>query len=253
MAKPENTAATEPAKPAIDVNSPEFKDAVAAETAKIMASVNEQIAPLLAKLQAASGATPSGDDKSWVQNLAMALSELSDQGQHRRRVAPEVMAARAAARDRMAQLIVKARVDKTPAIYIVRAKTHLANRLLEPMYIARDHSLHDNEIEWDSVPNEALEPVNDVAKAIFQAFKDSIGAAEWQAPEDRYGVTRGGLVVKGAAADAANRGMRVANTALSGAPIDTGDGLRVRHDSQTGRMNPVNILGDIAAPAQRMT
>jgi hypothetical protein len=163
-----------PKKPAVPVtDTPEFKEALAAgieqATAKILESVQ--------KVAGVPGTElPQGGEKNFAEMLAMAIATLTDQGTGRQRVAPEVIRARTEARDRMRQLIMKARAEGRTATYELRNKVVLDNRVIEPMWIDSNHITRPTEIDWPGVPNEVMVPINDTAKEIHAAFMESIGS-----------------------------------------------------------------------------
>jgi len=247
-------------------SSPSFQAAV-------QAAVQEQIASLIPQLQAAraiAGTAPEANDMSQMQALALAISELTTQGTGKVRVAPEVLMKREQARERMTKLIIAARAEKKVPTYQLRNKVLLNERLIEPMWSGSDHVARPTEIDFWGVPNDAMVPVNDVAKEIFTAFKDSVGSVhgvkgvENGLPkEDDLGITRGGLVVRNTAINSGIRKATPERPAWEGpmpayedeAPQTTGDPahepLRVHNDTAKGKFSPVNVLGTIQPPAQQ--
>jgi hypothetical protein len=99
------------------------------------------------------------------------------------------------------------------------------------------------------VPNEAMIPVNETAKAIYTAFIESIGsvAREHMVPMDPLKVTKGGLVVRGQASRAARETTLEEIHRPAGFQ---GDAVRIKHKDQPGRFREVHVLGTIAQPAQ---
>ena len=245
--------------------SPAFQAAVAA-------AVQEAIGPVIGQLTAArgvSGAEPQAGDRNMMQELALAISELTTQGTGKVRVAPEVMMKREEARKRMINLIIAARAEKKIPTYQLRNKVLLNERLIEPFWINSAHQSMPTELDFWGIPNDAMVPVTDTAKEIFQAFKDSVGnvhgvkGVESGLPkDDELGITRGGLVVRNTAI---NSGIRRATPerpvwegpmpAYEEAPQTTGDPshepLRVHGDTAKGKFAPVNILGTIHPAAQQ--
>lgn len=222
----------------------EFKAAVAAEAAKA-------VADLLHSSRAEHGTEDQGSDPTWMRALAMEISQLTDQGTGRRRVAPEVLRARQMARERMLKLIVDARAAKKTATYRVKSKTLLADRVVEPFWVDNLHTAQPTIIDWDGVPNEAMAPENKTAKGIYDAFMESIGSSVRVVPEDALAVTPGGLVVHGGAASISSgrRQVKAAESAQTGAPSE--DGLNVHHKNAPGRYTEKRILGSIAEPARQ--
>jgi hypothetical protein len=100
---------------------------------------------------------------------------MADQGTSRKRMPPDVLEARERARIRMEQLIVEAAAnDHIPTYRLMRA-VYLDEVLVQPTYIDRNHVQKHAEIEWPQVPNEAMLPINQVAREIYAAFMESIG------------------------------------------------------------------------------
>lgn len=218
-------------------DSPEFKEAVAAAVAKAVPEILE-------KLNETRG------DASWAQTLAMAIATVSDQGTGtKRRVPPEIMKARDDARARMVDLIVAARAAGRLPSYRLTNKVLLDEQLIDPVWIDKNHTAQPTEIDWPGVPNEAMVPLNDVAREIHAAFVESIGsiAKEHQLRYDPLKVTKGGLVVRGAPSAASHE------TTLErvNAQAKSDEGVRVKHKDQSGRYKDVNVLGTIARPAQQ--
>lgn len=227
--------------------TPEFKAAVAAEAQKAVEGLTEK---LLADIKASmpAAAPSAGADMAWISALAMEISQLTDQGTGRRRVAPEVMRQRTEARKRMHELIEQARENGQVPIYRLRNKVVLDEQLIDPAWVDKNHIAQPTEILWPSVPNDAMVPLNEVAKDIFAAFMDSIGSVEKrdQVPQQPLKLTKGGLVVKGAPSRAQRE------TTLEQVEREvTEQGVQVRHKGEPGRFKDVHVLGTIAKPAQQ--
>src|SRR5208337_1667348 len=176
-------------------DTPEFRAAVAKAAAQAAVIMRDQI---LADLKASGIGAPTGpiepasapgipQDRDFAGALAMAIAELTDQGRTKR-LAPEVMRERLAARDLMHKLLMQAKVDWREAkrngdkdsdrympTYELRNKVYLDEVLIDPIWIAPDHTQRATVIDWPGAPNEAMIPLNDIAKAIHKAFSDSIG------------------------------------------------------------------------------
>ena len=234
-------------------DTPEFKEAVVAAAAGLVAEMRVKLLDELKALQTSAEKVEGETDKNWVSSLAMEISQLTDQGTGRRRVPPDVLKARADARDRMVKAILKARADGVTPVYRVIAKTLLENRLVDPFWVARDHSIQPTEIGWKSIPNDALQPVNEAAKTIFAAFRESIGTPDYKRPDDRLGVTLGGLVVHGNAVQS-KRAVTGSGAPGIGAGFDADarDGeLKLHHKGESGQMVKTHVLGTIVPPAER--
>lgn len=244
--------------------SPEFQDAVAK-------AVAAAVGPLMEKLAGARdgvGSEPQTGDRGLMQELAMAISMLTDQGSNRSRVAPEIIAQRQKAREEMVNLIIASRAEGRVATYQLRNKVVINEQLIEPFYVTSDHKSKPTEIDYGGVPNEAMVPVNDTAKEIFGAFMRSIGSVvagrgkdgHVLPGQDRLGVTRGGLVVRNSAiTNAVDRATPKIHDgpmpAYEEAPQTNGnpayEPLRVNHKQEGGQYIEKHILGTIQPPARQ--
>ena len=189
------------------IETDEFKAAVQAEVQALLPKLAAEIA---AARSAAGTKEEAGDpDKNWMRELAMAMAEISDQGTNRKRVAPEILAKRVAARDKMMKLLIETRAQKLKPDYRLVALVQLNDpktgpRLIQPFRLDKDKRPVPVEIIWYGVPNEAMKPLNEPAKAIYRAFMESIGGVSDAITEGKFAadmraisVTQGGLVVKG--------------------------------------------------------
>lgn len=221
----------------------EFKEAVANATAAAIAAA---IPTIVAQLSQAKGGAPiAAGEQTWAEGLAMAIAQLNDQGTGRKRVAPEIVKARDESRKEMVRLLVEAKASGQVPLYQLRNKVYLDEILIEPIYIdAATKSPRPTEIGWPSVPSEAMIPVNDVAKGIYEAFSKSIGSNDWNKPADTFGITVGGLVVKNGAVQP-KRAVPSAD-----GHIKT-EGLTITHRGGDKNYKEVPILGTIAQPARQ--
>lgn len=140
------------------------------------------------------GAAPASDTEAFARSLAGAIASLSDQTSRVKRVAPEEMERRAAARERMVAAILRFRDAGVVPSYVLKHSTYLDEQFIEPTYVGPDKTLRARTIEWAGVPNQAMRPANEAAREIFAAFCESIG----QPVTDGDGSVRvgaGGLVV----------------------------------------------------------
>jgi hypothetical protein len=185
-------------------------------------AVARAVAEVLAEARRNEGNEPTASDPTWMRTLAMEISQLSDQGTGRKRVAPEVLQSRQVSRELMVKLIAQARAAHRTATYRVKAKTLLADRVVEPFWIDNMHVAQPTIIDWDGIPNEAITP--------------------------------GGLVVHGGASSISAGRRRVGEepqqtTRSPGS--DDSPGLNVHHKNEPGRYKETRILGSIADPARQ--
>lgn len=230
--------------------TPQFADAVAKALDAALPELRKQILGNLAEARVSTtGAeTVNPSDHAFAEKIAMAIGQLTDQGTGRKRVAPEIVQQRAEARDRMTKLIIEARAANLIPTYHLRNKVYLDEMLVDPVWIAPDHTQRQTLIEWQSVPSEAMIPVNDAAKGIFEAFMDSIGSVEKPAPEAQLlGVTAGGLVVR-----SGSKAMRpLEATGGNKQHEPTPGGLNVPHRGNPGQFIEKRILGTVMTPARQ--
>ncbi len=213
---------------------PEFKAAVAESAAMVVQQMLK------------NGAIPQtqGNDVATelFSKMALSIAEISDQGTQRKRVAPEILAAREAARKRAQARITLARENGEKPEYRVISKIYFNERFIEPFRLGDDKKPVHNEIVWTGMPNEALVPINDVAKEIFEEYRASIGSTSRLATTDNRSVwvTASGLVVKG---DAPAR-------RFVASPEPFSDDLAVKMPNDPTAPE-VRVLGTVAAPARQ--
>ncbi len=213
---------------------PEFKAAVA------------EAAALVVQQMTAAGAVPQAQGNEATQQLfsqmALSIAEISDQGTQRKRVAPEILAAREAAWVRAQARVELARQNREQPEYRVIAKIYFNERFIEPFKLNDAKKPVPNEIIWTGMPNQALVPLNDVAKEIFEHYSASRATGGKLATTDNRAVwvTTGGLVVKG---DPPAR-------SFVATPQEFKDDLQVQspHDPTAPE---VRVLGTVAAPARQ--
>ena len=187
-----------------------------------------------------------GGDASWVAKLAAELAQLNNQGPAAKLyVAPAVLAARKAARQKMVELIIAARAKGLKPRYALRNKVYLNERLIDPFYL-HDHEQHRTEIDWTGAPNEAMIPRNEVAKEIYAAFVESIGTKTPVQDERPVSVTPGGLTVHGAPQK--RRGDQKAAT--SDLAAEFADDLAVAHREGGRPDGHLRVLGTIHPAVQ---
>lgn len=237
----------QPPRPADFIGTPEFAEAVSA-------AVSAQMAPVMEKLAAMNMSPVPGDEgaQSLFRQMALAIAEISDQGTNRKRVAPEVLAARAAAHDRMVKAILAAKGEheRDPKVqrplYRAIGKMYLNERFIEPFVMdPATKKAKSVEFYWSGVPNEVMRPVNPVAEEIFGHFLESIGSVAREKSPTPVWVTAGGLVIKG---EGPQR-----RSPMSEGRSPVFDDLEIVDEfnaSDPTKQN-INVLGTIAAPARQ--
>lgn len=240
--------AVPPAAPLSLQETPEFKEAVSAAVTEATASISEQILERLKAVRGDGSPEASAGDKGFAEGLALAIANLNEQGVGRKKVAPDVIRHRAEQREEMTRLLIEAKANGTVPLWGLRNKIFFDEQLVEPIFIdPSSKQQRQTEIEWYGVPNEAMVPLNDVAREIHTAFMGSIGGATKKNYEKGIlGVTAKGMVIK--------TGSKAVQppTALGDQPkYETVGGLNVPHRHQGGRFVEKRILGTVAPPAQQ--
>lgn len=220
-----------------------FKDAVAEASKQ---AVQSALAEITSGAAVRAAATNADDPLAFARGLAVALAELGNQGIGKGKpVSPEVLAQRETARKRMFDLIVETNKSGEVPMYALKHQQYLGEQKIDPYWRGADHKMHKTEIEWPGVPNHGMEPINEPAERIFEAFLESVGTmfqigGKFATDPARLRVTAKGLVVHGDP-----------SAARHDSPVATDGpthGLVVRgRGANTGR--PVRVLGTVAAPA----
>lgn len=230
------------------IETPEFKDAVAEAVAAALAKQNEgfeqKLAALLPGNASVGDGVPVSDALTAIlEKLSLNLQAVNNQGQRNKPLSPGEIQKREQAQERLVDLLAASR-GKPQAEwprYRLIAKTYISERLIEPFY-KRDSKgpAIPTEIAYTGVPNDAMVPLSDDAKAIFNTWRETTGGQTVLIPtaDNRpVYVTAAGLVVKG---DPPKRQM-VAAEATSD------DGLAVANDPTQPE---VAVLGTVAKKAR---
>lgn len=249
--------------------TPTPSETITLTTKQLNDIVAEQVKQFASELLAKRESDAGGSE--WMQQLALTMAELTDQGTSRKRVAPEILAQRAAHHVKMVELITAAHdeiqerglADKPEAAqdmglvpeYQVRVQLYLDNQLVQPYQVGVDKVARPTEIFWLGVPNDGMIPINDIAKHIHDEYRASVGdnkpAEGKYATHMQYWVTaKNGLVVKSGRAPV----NQTVGMMESGIPADldrSSSMLRVRTPVNPNA-STVSILGTVA-PAARQT
>jgi len=164
-----------------------------------------------------------------------------------------VLAARAAAHERMVAAILEAKRaheegrGERPK-YRAIGKMYLNERFIEPFVVdpatKRPKSV---EFRWSGVPNEVMRPLNKPAEEIFKHFLASIGSVVKEDVATPMWITAGGLVIEGEGPVSKSGRKR------SGRDFDGfGDDFEVEQPNASDPTKPwINVLGTVAAPARQ--
>jgi hypothetical protein len=240
--------------------SPEFQAAVNDAVANALASIAPQ-------LEAARTKAVTGNDVGdLMDRLAMSISELTTQGTGKVRVSPEELQQRQKARQKMVNLIIEARAEKKVVTYQLRNKVFMNEQVIEPFYMNRERRMVPTEIDFLGIPNDVMVPVNDAAKEIFAAYRDSVGVVRGRRGvtnplpgEDEIATTRAGLVVRNGAVNATMRAHGAHNgperpeapmAAYEDVDMHDHQPLVIRSDRDKAGYTETNILGTLAPPAR---
>ena len=221
--------------------TPEFKAALAASVAKVKEDLLTELTSRFPKTD--------GDTKGMAAQmdaLAMSIASLTDQGTGRRRFPPETVKKWAQARERLNKLLYDARKSETPGSYRVIAKTLLANQLLEPKWVDSTHITQDTIIDWYGHPNLALEPVNEVARLVYSAFKETIDLVGEEVPGLQTAENNDKVFVKGQPIKKAQMTGTLSFGQASANEAE--EGLSVKHKNVAGQTVAKHVLGSIAPP-----
>lgn len=224
-----------------------IKDEVARQTQDITATI-------LAQLAATNATAPDSSLKATMDMLSMSLAQLTDQGTGKKRIAPEVIVAREKAHDRMVVLINEISARGGKPLYQLRGKVLLDEVLVDPQYIDQFHRAQPQQIIWPGIPNEAMDPLNEDAKAIYAEYREWIGGGS---PRDLgvAKVTARGLVVmqRGPAVFKDDMGEALGPEAQHvGVPGSSGTGgLQIPGRGQAGQYVEKRVLGTVAEPARQ--
>lgn len=268
MAKsPTQSESPETENPAL-TETPEFKAALAAAVADAVKDQKDQLDGVITDLRhmVATVQTPAAgpQDASTEQlfrGLALAIAEIADQGTNRKRVAPEILAGREMARQKMGELIMEARKlpkDRQPRYRLV-AKVYIKEQVVDPYQRNHDKRMVPTEIVFTGAPNEAMRPLNQSAKDIYAQFVASIGGVAAVRSAPPAWMTDQGLVIMGAGpASAGARGLAKGPVDLDPDSIpDVGNGGTADSDDfevldqDDPRLPEIRVLGTVAAPARR--
>ncbi len=231
------------------------------------AKVNERFAAfkaeLLGEMRGAAARSDGVDISSVLDILAMKIGEVSDQGTNRKRVAPEELAERARAYERMGALLLEAQklpVKQKP-LYRVISKFYVDNRVVEPFQRLPDKSIIETRIYFDGEPSEAIRPVSANATAIWKEYVRYLGgeeAAKGLPKAAPAWVTNRGVVIAGnPTATARERGLlqEAAEPIYVEKTPELGEGGLDQHSAveivspTDPRATKIPVLGTIAAPA----
>ncbi|HEV2674145.1 MAG TPA: hypothetical protein VGV37_06345 [Aliidongia sp.] len=209
----------------------------------------EKLAIEQAKLQPAhQTGIVSAEVLMLAQTMAVEIAKLTDQGSNHKieRVDPAEQQRRENAFARMEDLIIEALEQGLEPEYEATKAVYLDEVLVQPIF--KDLNTHRNmntRLVWQYAPNEALKPVNDIARKIHAAFMESIGGPTQlmnsiggRSIESRIPKRQAAVVVLGQNQEVPHVGRARA-------------GLKLRGQGVPGEVPNLPILGTIATPERR--
>lgn len=239
--------------PQFGLDSPEAQALI---DAKVSARVEALLPELMAKLagvQQATGGTPNGEDKGFVQALALQLAELTGQGTGRIYVAPEIVESRRKALDRLKELLLDLRARREVPAYRLKNKVvlnlgpRLGDTLIDPLYRDNQKIVQSTEIDWPGIPNGAMQPINEAAERVYALFCEWTGSATSAEADEFLAITSHGAVVRGEAASQILRNDRRRGE-VGFEEAHEGAATIRRHDQAP--VQKVQVLGTLTAPVE---
>ncbi len=243
--------------PASVVDTPEFKEALAAAAQAAIAPFLESLTANNAKGEKATAPVAGEAEMALFRGIAMAMAEVADQGTDRKRISPEILAQREAAAAKLKEVLAEVRANGEQPVYQLKNKVQVNLRgkgetIIEPLWLGNDKIHYPTEISSPDMPNLAMVPINEPAKRIFALFLESIGSiAEQELQEpDGIAMTRGGTVVRGNAALQVARQIGGDPSNWVGHDRPETDFVEVRRN-QPSQTKDVRVLGTIQPPARQ--
>jgi len=236
--------------PSVDfTQTPEFAAAVAKA---VEVATPRIVAATLAQVPAS--AAPSGELGALMQALAMNIADLTNQGTGiSKPLPPELIRSREEGTARMFALIHAARAEGKAATYRLKGKVFFGEEVIEPNWVrASDHTYQPTDVDWDAVPNQSMEPLNDTAKEIFAAFEQSIAGTLRPVRSQEGMLITGRVIVKNdpnramvePSSDEIKAGLVIERAAMNGLHI---------HQQDSGGYEQRQILGTTIAGRASVT
>lgn len=175
---PSSVAPPSPVAAPLPVETRDFDGAVAKAVEEAIAA---RLPAMFAAIAQANGHAQGESPENFAKALALQMAKFTGQGVGKTYVDPEELEKRSTARRKMMDLLGELRLSGDIPAYRVIAQTQLpvgtlGPIVIEPLWRGADRIQHDTEIDWLSVPNLAMHPLNDSAKRVFALFETAIGA-----------------------------------------------------------------------------
>lgn len=241
--------------------TPEFQMELAKATTEIHDKVMAEVKAMMAGVASVG---QGSDIKELARAIALSNAEIADQGTNRKRVAPEILESQHQSFLKMHALLEKAQslpASKQPR-YAVAAKVYVGDRLIEPYQRLSGGRVEQTRILFLSAPNLGLKPINEAAKEIYDAFVGSLSAREtsitgwggskFSTPNEVNAppvwMTKNGAVISSPTATALEHDQVMTPEIGDG---DNGPQAEEQMAMDDPRRRTINVLGNIAPPAQR--
>jgi len=227
---------------------------------RVARAVQAALKPVMEALAETKGQPVAGDTNSILSGLALAIAEINDQDSGRpKRLSPAEMARRAHARAQMEESIAEERrkaaeykkrtkQDKDPGPdaphYLAVGKLFLAEQVIQPFEVdSATKKPHGVSFRWLGAPNEAMRPINDAAKRIYDLFIESIGGpGKSVVSATQPWISAGGLVIDGIGGIPTHR--------AAPDPLELAGDLTLGPGQYDPRRDNINVLGTVAPPAR---
>lgn len=145
----------------------------------IQAAVQDAVSKAIAEAMYEIGlksASNTGDKTTDVlQILTHQLTKMEHSQSGRQYVDPILLQKREDSYIRMEELISKARKNKTPPMYRVVGDMFFGDAYIRANTLGDDGKPKETFIRWSQAPNNCMLPADEVAREIFDAFKDAVG------------------------------------------------------------------------------
>lgn len=221
---------------------PEVSNVIQGIVNQAVASLAPAGAPVASA--AAGHSTTENEMERLGRSFAMAAAQLADP--RKKPLDPQELQARQDARGRMNVLIAEANARGDVPEYELIRECYIEEQLISATYIGADRVVRRQVIGWGKIPNQAMVPINDVARAIYAEYLRSVGGkpTEGQMPsKDRAGhlkvFTNGKLE---SIPEARAPGQRMHNVG----------GLSLRGNALPGQVIETAVLGSVHPAAKQI-
>lgn len=234
-------------RPGAAKSAPAASDAPVAitETAEFKAAVQEAVAKAVREAMSEVKPEALGSGMDLVRDLTKSIWEMTQQGSDTQHVRVDVreMERRASEKQRMQALLDAAIAANDTPVYQLKGQFYYGESMRDPIVVGADKIARPREIGFTKEPNDQMIPINDTAKAIFGAWKSSLGEVPKTVVGGDYHF-KGGLIMMDPVTISPQ-----ARAELE-AEKRAAHGLTLRNEPDQGPLAaPQHILGTVAPPA----